>query len=206
MKTLSTPLLNNEDISLLADALLYMNMTQLRDICTLLSLPSTEKKAQLIEIIIYFIRFGSVLKLPEIPPKSRSTQYPYQPLSSTSLMLFGSYKNDAASREFFKKLIGPHFHFTAFGIDWLNDRWLQGNPPTYQEFVDYWIHETKERKKFKVDPKKEWAFIRFLQRMQTEQPNLIQKELMKEWKQLRSQKSQEAKALLTKVTECLSSR
>ncbi|XVN42631.1 MAG: hypothetical protein RCG15_08655 [Candidatus Rickettsia vulgarisii] len=59
-------------------------------------------------------------------------------LHPNTLMLKGSYKNDLRNRQFFKQLIGEHFHFTAIAIDWLNDRWMQGlpPPPTYQEFLE----------------------------------------------------------------------
>lgn len=102
-------------------------------------------------------------------------------------MLYGSYKNDAATRAFLKKIIGPHFHFTAFGIDWLNERWLNGNPPTYQEFADYWIAQTERRKEVPVKPKDEWRYINFLQQMQKEEPSLSKTELMKEWKKLQAE-------------------
>jgi hypothetical protein len=77
-----------------------------------------------------------------------------------------------------KTLIGPHFHYTAFGIDWLNDRWMMGNPPTYQEFATYWIVENERRKKHTEDPKKEWRFINFMQEMQMTHPMTSRNDMM----------------------------
>jgi hypothetical protein len=96
-----------------------------------------------------------------MPATSLAQNYPQQTLSASSLMLYGSYKNDALTRAFFISLIGPQFHFTAFGIDWLKQRWHEGKPPTYQEFAHYWIDETQKRTDKKAAPKQEWAFINF---------------------------------------------
>lgn len=60
---------------------------------------------------------------------------------------------------FLKKLIGDYFHFTAFGVDWVDERWMDGNPPTYQEFVDMWRAEYKRRQETPANPKEEWAYI-----------------------------------------------
>jgi hypothetical protein len=100
------------------------------------------------------------------------------------------------TRNFFKKLIGPHFHFTAFGIDWLNERWLDGNPPTYKEFADYWIQETAKRKIKKEKPKQEWAYINFLQQAQKDFPNDSKSTLLSKWEKLRAEKAKFAQDIL----------
>ena len=56
-------------------------------------------------------------------------------------MLKGGYKNDLKTRIFFKSIIGDYFHFTAFGIDWLKEQWMKGEPPTYKKFADMWTKE-----------------------------------------------------------------
>ncbi len=48
---------------------------------------------------------------------------------------------------------------SAFGIDWLNERWMDGNTPTYQEFADMWEAGYRRRKERGEKPKEEWAYI-----------------------------------------------
>jgi hypothetical protein len=114
-------------------------------------------------------------------------------------MLKGSYKNDVRTRAFFKLLIGPHFHFTAFGIDWLNERWQAGNPPTYQEFANYWVSEVEKRKDKRPEPKKEWAYINFLQQAQRLMFHASKEELLAAWKKMRQEKVRVAQHLIKKA-------
>lgn len=193
------PLLNDQELDDLYASLHFMKMAELKKGCRILFLPEAGKKGELIERITTFIKTGHIKNIQKIPARSLAKNYPSQPLQVTSLMLYGSYRNDLETRIFFKKLIGHHFHFTAFGIDWLNERWLQGNPPTYQEFARYWVEETDRRKKIKADPKKEWAFITFLQHMAEVQPEMPQSQLMHEWKKLQAEKASIACKTLEEV-------
>lgn len=203
MQNNSFPLLHDIDQKTLLDALHYMKMDELKSACITLNLPCKGKKAELINRIITFIKNGTIIMTPSIPASAQAKSYPRQSLTATSYMLYGSYKNDANTRNLFKKLIGQHFHFTAFGIDWLNDRWSQGLPPTYQEFADYWQQETDRRKNQKVAPKDEWAFINFLQRMQKEEPSARQEDLMHAWKELQSRQTTLAMQLINDVKRTL---
>lgn len=190
------PLLNEQDQQLLYAALHYMKVSELKSCCHSLRLPEQGKKGVLIQRIMNFIKTGIITESRVIPSSSQAASYPFQPLSKHALMLYGSYKNDTATRMFFKSLIGPHFHFTAFGIDWLNDRWLQGNPPTYQEFATYWIEETEKRKYKKPEPKKEWAYINFLQQNR----ELSKTEALFAWKKLRAEKALLARNMINTLT------
>lgn len=193
------PLLNKHDLAILLQTLYFLKVSDLQKTCHCFFLSESGKKGELIERIIIFITTGQIKTPQVIPSQSLQKNYPSQPLSPNSLILYGGYKNDFATREFFKKLIGSQFHFTAFGVDWLNDRWLKGNPPTYQEFADYWLKETKRRKKIKAEPKKEWAYISFLQQMNEVIPQASRAQLMQEWKKMQLQKSQIAQSLLKKA-------
>jgi hypothetical protein len=199
------PLINDQELDALYNALHFMKMAELKKGFYILSLPELGKKGELIERIITFIKTGQVKELQKIPSQSLAKNYPSQSLHATSLMLYGSYKNDLQTRKFFKELIGPHFHFTAFGIDWLNEHWLQGNPPTYQEFARYWIGETKRREKIKAEPKKEWAYISFLQRMIVERPQASREQLMQGWKKLQADKARSVFKILEEVAKKISS-
>jgi hypothetical protein len=96
-------------------------------------------------------------------------------------MLKGGYKNDLKTRIFFREIIGQHFHFTAFGIDWLESRWMDGNPPTYQEFADMWSKEYEFRTAYGSAPKAEWAYINFVKMHSNENPNASRNEILSSW-------------------------
>lgn len=99
-----------------------------------------------------------------------------------------------------KTLIGSHFHFTAAGIDWINERWMKGDPPTYQEFADFWIRDHQSKKVKKPTPKKEWAYINFIQRYLEEKPHTSKSELTQEWNKEREKQLRIAKNLLAHLT------
>lgn len=169
----------------LFDAFYYLNMSELKKICHNFGLPDSPPKGQMIERIKHFLSTGKILKPKEMPEISKALKNHKYKLSPDALMLKGAYKNDAQTRTFFKKLIGNHFHFTAFGIDWLNEQWMKGKPPTYQEFATMWQQEIEKRKKKKPEPKKEWALINFMQRYLAKHPNASKQEIMKAWKKER---------------------
>lgn len=196
----SFPLLNTQEQAMLEDTLYYLKMVELKKACAMLALPESGKKLELINRIITFVQSGTIVQTPRIPVQSRAINHSPQPLAPKSLMLYGLYKNDAQARTFFKQLIGQHFHFTAFGIDWLNERWLTGNPPTYQEFADFWIAETARRKQEKPAPKDEWMFIRFMQDMEHKYPDASKQELMHAWQQTQAEKAETVFLLLIKLS------
>ncbi|GMU19861.1 MAG: hypothetical protein AMXMBFR12_10520 [Candidatus Babeliales bacterium] len=165
----------------LFEALYFLKMSELKALCLKLGLPYSEKKGQVIDTIKHFVNTGNVLEIPEIPSISKAKKNQIYPLAPDTKMLLGSYKNDAQTRAFFKKLIGPHFHFTAFGIDWLNERWQAGKPPTYQEFADMWQKEVDNRKNKKPQPKQEWALITFVQKYMEVHPDATKTEVNNAW-------------------------
>ena len=105
----------------LKESLHFLHMEELRNLSNELSLSNKGKKLELIIRIVHFLQTGeklSSLKFPSIScAKDKNVL-----LLLTSLMLKGAYKNDLKTRLFFKSIIGEYFHFTAFGIDWLNER------------------------------------------------------------------------------------
>lgn len=181
----------------LFEALYFLKMGELKHLCEKLDLPYTAKKGEVIEGIKHFITTGKILETPPIPAVSKASAYAKAsadkkkgtsyPLKPETLMLIGAYKNDAQTRAFFKKLIGNHFHFTAFGIDWLNARWKAGKPPTYQEFATMWQREVDTRKDKKPQPKQEWALITFVQKYMERHPNASKTEVTNAWHKKRAE-------------------
>lgn len=173
--------MNAEDITTLQNSLYYLHVSELKSYCEKLALSTKGNKIALISRIIYFLKTGEKLEVPRYPAVSLAKVRKTTELMADALMLKGAYRNDLKTRLFFKKLIGAHFHFTAFGIDWLEERWMEGNPPTYQEFADMWQKEYIYRKEHGSTPKEEWAYIRFVKSYLNENLQASRNEILSSW-------------------------
>ena len=190
---------NREQYSILKTALDFLHVEELKVICTGLSIPDKGKKGQIILRILHFIETGTIITEPKIPNVSLAKLGQEYDLAPNSLILKGAYKNDLLTRNFFKKLIGSYFHFTAFGIDWINEKWLAGMPPTYQEFADMWVGEYKRRKSEGSCPKTEWAYINFVQNFIKINPNTTKDRILKAWEAKRIKQKEIVNDILRRV-------
>lgn len=187
------------DLNILKDSLFYLKVTELKSACLQLNLPTTGKKGDLVQRIIIFLEEGKILNLKSLPEISKAKAKQDYPLKPNTLILSGNYKNDLKTRQFFKKLIGDHFHFTAFGQDWIKEQWMKGKPPTYAEFAKYWQNEYLKRKSKKAQPKQEWAYISFIQRYLEKNPNASKTEITREWEMARLEHVKKVEKILAKI-------
>lgn len=182
----------------------FLNMGELKKLSRLLNLSEVGKKKDLIQRILIFLETGKVFKARVIPEDSKAKWGVSYPLSSETLILYGNYKNDHATRLFMKTLVGDHFHFTARGQDWIKERWLEGKPPTYAEFAAFWSHQYENQKK--GPPKQEWAYLNFVQGYVHKFPKSKKPEIMEAWKKTREEKVQRVNTILQQYIECRSSK
>ncbi len=180
----------------LNEALHYMKMNELKDVCLSYSLPTNGNKIELIHRIMTYIETGKIVPPKQIPTISKAKKGVRYRLETSALMLYGAYKNDAKTRAFFKVLVGNHFHFTAFGIDWLKNRWMLGDPPTYAEFAAFWQQQYTRRQHEKVPPKKEWAYINFTQQFLLQNPDASKERVIKAWQDTREAYVNKVKKML----------
>lgn len=169
----------------LKSSLNFFYVSELKNLCENLSLSAKGKKGELIHRIITFVETGKKLVSPVFPRASCAKRGEVHEISENNLMLKGAYKNDLKTRLFFKKLIGENFHFTAFGIDWLNDRWMEGSPPTYKEFGLMWQDEYQRRKANPAAPKDEWAYIIFTKSYIKKFPGATREDINSSWEEVR---------------------
>lgn len=144
----------------LKESLTFLHVEELKEIALKLALSDKGAKGTLILRILHFLETGQKLTLPKFPEISCAKRGVTYPIEKKALMLKGAYKNDLKTRNFFKSIIGDHFHFTAFGIDWLNEQWMKGQPPTYEAYAEMWQKQIGMPRA----PKQEWAYINFLQK------------------------------------------
>ena len=193
------PLLNTTERAKLSGSIVFFNIQELKRMCEGLRLPGAGKKMALITRIMTYLETGEVVLSPLIPAVSRPQRGEKQELAPAAKMLYGSFKNDAATRAFLKTLVGKHFHYTAFGLDWLNERWLAGNPPTFAEFATFWQAETNARKKQKAPLKKEWALLNFVMAYIKKYPEAPREEVVIAWKHERALQVEAGMQLLRKA-------
>ena len=165
----------------LKESLMFLHVSELKEIAIRLDLSDKGNKMAIVIRILHFVNTGQKLILPKFPEKSCAKRRSSYPLGENEFMLKGSYRNDLKTRQFFKQLIGAHFYFTAFGIDWLNEKWMEGNPPTYNEFAIMWQEEYQKRKKMPNAPKEEWAYINFVQKYLLNSPNTPRELINNAW-------------------------
>lgn len=165
----------------LSESLHFLHVDELRSLCKDLYISPKGKKVEMIYRILHFMKTNEELNTPPFPKISCAERGKKYEITPQALMLKGAYKNDLETRLFFKNLIGNHFHFTAFGIDWLNKKWMEANPPTYKEFADMWQQEYAQRKLIPAMPKAEWAYINFVQRYLLEFPKGQKEDILAAW-------------------------
>ena len=168
-------------LSQLDQSLLFLHVAELKQIAIDLELKPSKKKIHIISQIMLFPSTGKKSTTAPFPIVSLGKPIKNMPVKAETKMLKGQYKNDLKTRIFFKTLIGPYFHFTASGIDWLNDRWMKGTPPTYQEFANMWQEAYEQQKIDPLAPKMEWAYIRFVQAYNEQCSHATQSEIIKAW-------------------------
>lgn len=172
----------------LKEALSHLHIHELEQQLEILHLSTKGfNKKELIDRIMHYTCTGKELLPIEIPITSKAQKNTEYPLEPDTLMLHGSYKNDAQARDFFKSLIGEHFHFTIYGTDWLRERWLEEDPPTYQEFAEYWQNDYEDRMLNKRAHKQELVYNQFAHEFKQANPKASKSDLLAAWEEKRKQ-------------------
>jgi hypothetical protein len=191
--------LSRQELAELQDALNYMSVAELKEWCHAFGISTTGKKGALVRRIGRFVSGRKGAEDAPLPPASCAKKGAIAKLAANALILSGSYKNNSATRVFMQTLVGPQFHFTAFGQDWIHERWRQGRPPTYQEFAAFWQEEIEKRKTRNATPKKEWAYLNFVQSYRTTHPGSSHGEVARAWGKERAARVRKAQQLLRRV-------
>ncbi|NQZ01905.1 MAG: hypothetical protein HRT45_14675 [Bdellovibrionales bacterium] len=126
----------------LRESIYYLNVSELRSILNFLELPTPGNKRTLIGRIL--LHFNLAPDSDEDVPK-KFEKYQGE-LSPDIYILPGFYSNGSLARARFKKIIGPHFSFTSYGMNWIRRKWLAKDYPTFDEFAEYWVSEFERRR------------------------------------------------------------
>lgn len=183
------------------DSLNYLNMEELEEFCKKHAIPMQGRKRRIISRIKHFLTTGEVLKTIPLPISSKAKKNAPRVLKKDALILNGLYKNDDDTRQFLKQLIGEHFHFTAFGQEWIMSRWEEGKPPTYEEYAKIWQEEESRKKMplYKATPSAEYAYLNFMQKYLSQHPNANKKSMLAAWKEERAERARDTMAILMAI-------
>ncbi|NRA69161.1 MAG: hypothetical protein HRU19_32120 [Pseudobacteriovorax sp.] len=167
----------------LVDGIYYLKVDELVQIASHLGLHVHGRKQQLIDGILRFYQLGTVPKPPAPKPNKKA-----QPAANPEVYIIqGTYTNGPASRKKLKKIIGDHFHFTTYGMDWIRDRWAEGHSPTWEEFARFWQSEYQRRKDGgEFSSKQTNARVRFFREQKGQ--GLTKEELNAAWEERRQNK------------------
>ena len=137
----------------------YWLKEELVRFCGQLGIPATGQKLEILARIEAFLH-GE--RFPEAAPQSESTSDMQQKTASRNTSAkrrdsdapltletpIVNFKSDQKTREFFKSVVGPHFHFTAHMGDFMRD-----HPQlTYGEYAQEWQAEYERRKNADYKP------------------------------------------------------
>ncbi|MEM0911360.1 MAG: hypothetical protein AAGJ37_10325 [Pseudomonadota bacterium] len=146
--------LSESEFQILEKAIYFLKVDELKHICGELECSASGQKQDIIDAILQAVKSAprktkNVLSQPNalqsIQAKRRSDDQSRK--DPDVFIIPGKYTNNRVQREKFKQLIGGHFSFTSFGMDWIKQQWEKGKYPSYDEFAAFWQAEYERRKK-----------------------------------------------------------
>lgn len=165
-------ILTKEQRKELFQNLYYMDMEEVKVICSAWSIPfhiyietpnktlkkagDLDRKGIILDRIKYYLETGEIKK-PTIFPKSVVSKEKLPPvLKSNHKVLYGQYKNkNETILLLLKELTNSEFEFGAIAQEVIRSCWSNNHAPTYKEFAKLWL----EAKKLHNQPNPEWAYL-----------------------------------------------
>jgi hypothetical protein len=137
----------------------YWYLNELVTFCRQHGLSTAGQKQDIVARIESFLKTGKAAKA----PKARKPTERRGPITKRTRVT-EAFKSDDETREFFKSVIGPHFHFTAQMQQWRKDKQRAGVPITYGDLVREWLDEKERRKdkKYRSPLQRTWEYNRFV--------------------------------------------
>lgn len=161
----------------------YWDKKELMSFCSAYGLSSKGGKIDLSRRIELFLRTGEV----ENPEEIVRTGCWDSEKKLTRNTPVNNYKNDAKTKSFFQKEIGPHFHFNSYLRQFAKapnkDKSL-----TYGDLVDGWFTEETKKKdpKFKSTIGKQFEYNQFQRDFYAAQKGKTREQFIEAWKLVRS--------------------
>lgn len=191
--------LNQKNLQALESAIYFLKVTELKQLCESHALCAKGSKQDLINTLLCFAKGEGAATLNAIQSSAeKSLRANADNFDESIYMVPGKYRNNRASRTILTELIGRHFTFTAYGMDWVKAEWHAGRCPSYLEFADYWQTEY-ERRKARGDfaSKQTLQRVNFFRTMK--EKNLSREALEAAWAKKRAEQAAIALSLFEKL-------
>ncbi len=143
----------------------YRYLNELTAFCRSQGLPASGQKQELVARIEEFLKTG---RRDPAPTKARARKKSAAAARSGPITLDtvvgDDFKCDAETRDFFKSVIGDHFHFTAHLQQFRRERQRKGVRLTYGDLVQEWLAERERRKdpNYKSKIGRYWQYNQFV--------------------------------------------
>ncbi len=156
----------------------YWLKEELVSFCTQAKLPTSGDKIEITERIYYFLTTKKI-KPQKTKKKPTSTFDWKKAVLKPETLITDNYHNNENVRSFFKKHIGPHFHFTTVFMEWMKKNTGQ----TLKKAIEAW-------QKFEADKKEnhhkiiapQFEYNRYIRDFLLNNPNLSLNEARHSWK------------------------
>lgn len=147
-KTQSTAPDFAEEFNALSQAIYFLKVDELKAFAARAGIKPRQSKQGLIDALLAVV-CGAPISDPgkqAFNPRSAKSKALAARFDSDHHIVPGVYRNNATYRARFKQMIGSHFTYTNYGMDWIKQQWQDGKCPTYEAFAKYWQDEFKRRK------------------------------------------------------------
>lgn len=155
----------------------YWLKQELIKFCRNNKLSTTGSKIELTERIYQFLKTGC--KKDQITKSAKKTLDSINRLTLDTPVI--NYKNDAITRQFFKKHIGNHFHFNSYLRKFTNKSLIE--KLTYGDLIKGWIAEEARKKSpdYKANIDKQFQYNQFIQDFFINEKNKTLQDAIKAW-------------------------
>ena len=196
--------LKTDAVQSLSGSLWYLHLDEIKDICrNRFKIPENGTKAWVVHRILHFIHSDGkeILVYPDIPDHCYARFHKPQVYSldadGNNLMLKGSFNRGKKLKDYFIKLTeNKNFYFSYRSTTWLQYRWVQGQPPTYKEFAEFFLKECLKAINMDLP---ECCYLRFISAQNQASAFSSRKELMALWHSERSRHKEKVLQTIAKI-------
>ena len=148
-------------------------------------LSTAGSKIEITDRIAYYLEHGTAPATLKQKPISRASAKSDGPFALDQLIR-ANYRSDEEHRQFFERMIGPHFKFTTGFMRFCKEN---AGKQTYADAVKWWLAEQtrKHDPDFKPEIAPQFEYNRFIQAYFEHNPNGTREEAIRLWKEIRSQ-------------------
>ncbi|GAA0778579.1 hypothetical protein E1180_19815 [Roseibium denhamense] len=191
--------MQNHDLETLEKAIYFLKVPELKELLAEAGFPPLGSKQEMVTALLAAVRgdlkAGATAKMSEAEKALRKSASNYD---AKTQIVPGVFTNNQAHRMILRGLIGSHFAYTTYGMDWIKAKWHEGICPSFEDFAAYWQGEYERRQNAgEFESKKTLQRVRFFRAMKDK--GLTKAELEGAWAEERARQSVFARKLIAQA-------